>query len=149
MNVAGIGPLLTQAPVLLSDEVNHQRWVLMDQGQKAGAIQTDQGQGGQSPGIAAVALIRRDQILVEEQFPWAITDTWARSVVQLHQTLFDHMDGIDSVATTEHQGTRGKRPPVTFPMGTDQSQRRCIAAARAQALEVLTRSNYPPISAVG
>ena len=45
MNVTGIGPLLTQAPVLLSDEVNHQRWVLMDQGQKAGAIQTDQGQG--------------------------------------------------------------------------------------------------------
>ncbi len=118
----GIGPLLAQPTVLLRDQVHHERWMLMDQGEKTGAVQPNQGQRCQRLGIPAVALIRRHQVLIKKQLPDAVTDTTPSTTVQLDKTLFDDINGISKVSMPEHQGARGQGPPVDIPMLTDQCQ---------------------------
>ena len=64
-----IGPLLAQPTVLLSDQIHNQRWMLVDQGEKAGAVQPNQSERCQRFCINAVALIGRHQILVKNNSP--------------------------------------------------------------------------------
>ena len=131
----GTGPLLAQPTVLQRDQVHHQRWMLVDQGEKAGAVQPNQGERCQRLCIPAVALIRLHQILVEKQLPCAVTNATPATTGQLHQSLFHDVNRIDKVSLSEHQGPRWQGQPTTFTMLADQRQRCLGVDACAHAPE--------------
>ena len=117
-----IGPLLAQLTVLQRDQIHKQRWMLVNQGEKAGAVQPNQSERCQRLCIPAVALIGQNQILVEKQLPCAVTDATPSTTGQLHQSLFHDVNRIDKVSLSEHQGPRWQGQPTTFTMLADQRQ---------------------------
>ena len=117
-----IGPLLAQLTVLQRDQIHKQRWMLVDQVEKAGAVQPNQSERCQRLCIPAVALIGRHQILVKKQLPCALTDATPSTTGQLHQSLIHDVNGIDRVSLSEHQDPRWQGLPATFTMLADQRQ---------------------------
>ena len=121
--MACICPLLSQPTVLLRDQIHNKGWMPMDQGQEPIAVKPDQGEWCQGLRIPAVTLIRGHQILVEEQFPDAVTDAGTWTTLQLHKPLFHDVDGINTISSPEHRSTGWQRQAIDLPLFADQRQR--------------------------
>lgn len=142
VEVASIDALLTQSGVLPFQQIEHEGWVLKDQREKTGTVQTEQKQGRQGFGITAVEFTGLHQILIEEQLSRAIANAIARSTDQFNQSPLRHMDSLNWLTSPKHQSTCRKCQPIAFRMLGDQLKR-CCFAAQSLGLQYRHLINHP------
>jgi len=121
--VTGISPLLPQTAVLLAEQLEHQRWVPVDEGQKIGATEAEQRNRRHRSGITAVTLRRIHQILIEKQFAATKANAIHRTAAQLHPSPFNHMDELHRLSGAEHGCAGGKGQAIHLRLFLDEFQR--------------------------
>ena len=118
-----INPLLPQTAVLFAEQLQHQRWVPVDECQKVGAAQAEQRNRRHRCGITAVALGAIHQIFVEKQFTGTKADAVQLTAAQLHPSAFNHMDELHWLAGAKHAYAGWKRQQVHLGLFLDEFQR--------------------------
>ena len=121
--MARIRTLLTQATVLLADELKNERGVPMNQREKTGTVQTQQREWRQSFGIPAVEFVGTNEISIKEQFAGPITNAVVQSAGKLNQSPLNHVNGLNPIPAAENLRTGGKRQAFHLRKGTDQFSR--------------------------
>ena len=121
--MTGISPLLPQTAVLLAEQLQHQRWVPMDERQKFGAAQAEQRNRRHRCGITAVTLGAIHQILIEKQLTGTKANAVQRTTAQFHPSPFNHMDELHRLTGTENSCAGGKGQAIHLRLFLDQFQR--------------------------
>ena len=117
--MTGVDALFAKPGMLPLQQIQHQRGVPEDQGEKARAIQPQQKQWRQSFGITTVAFTGLNEIAVEEEFSRAITNAVTWTMAQLDQTSLQNMHGLNRLSPPEHKSARRKCQSIAFRMRGD------------------------------
>ena len=97
--------------------------MFVNQGQKTGAIQTNQRKRCQSPCIAAVQLAGFHQIAIEEQFAKPVANPVSWLDAEFNQTALNHVNSLDRFSSSIDKRASRERQPVTLRMIQKQLQR--------------------------
>ena len=105
---------------MLADELKNQRGVPMDQQEKAGAVQTQQGKWRQSSGIPAVEFVGTNEISIEEQFAGPVANTVVQTAGKLDKSPLHHVNGLNPIPAAKNLRAGGKSQAFHLRECTDQ-----------------------------